>query len=246
MKQSRESKNIKPLDRLRATQPSLAGLRSSGPIFDPTTKLKQDVKCKYCGLAFNTGSQVMKTHCSRQCRQNAYTFRKTGRRPVSSAQIDRAVDSFILSNDPHNIHCKSSYFNDLRKLLVTPVILCSLILGTTTPALPASKPNKTEVFKITAYCSCFKCCGKSDGITASNKPAKAGRTVALNWLPFGTKLNIAGKLYVVEDRGAESQFGTYYHRKGPKNKIKHVDIYFDSHSTARQFGVKWLPVEIVK
>ena len=47
------------------------------------------------------------------------------------------------------------------------------------------------VYKITAYCPCKKCCGKSDGITASGVKAIEGITVAMDKsIPFGTKIYI--------------------------------------------------------
>lgn len=87
-------------------------------------------------------------------------------------------------------------------------------------------------YKLTAYCSCSKCCGKSDGITASGVKAQAGRTVAAKNLSFGTELMINGEIYTVEDRGVGSGV---------------VDIFFDSHSEALDFGVKYAKVyEVVK
>lgn len=100
------------------------------------------------------------------------------------------------------------------------------------------KENLTvDEWKITAYCSCVKCCGKSDGITASGKPAKSGY-VACNWLKFGTRLIIDGNSYTVQDRGAKSLFGS------KKNKIKHIDIWMASHKAALQYGVKYKKVTI--
>ncbi len=96
-----------------------------------------------------------------------------------------------------------------------------------------------ELWKITAYCSCSKCCGKSDGITASGKPVQKG-FCALNWLPFGTKVNILGVgEFTVMDRGAKSLFGTKV------NPIKHIDIWFPSHQEALEFGVQYKEVEIL-
>ena len=58
-------------------------------------------------------------------------------------------------------------------------------------------------------------CGKTDGITACGLPAVQGVTVAADDLPFGTRIRIDGKEYVVEDR-----FGGDY-----KNKI---DIFMET------------------
>jgi 3D (Asp-Asp-Asp) domain-containing protein len=63
--------------------------------------------------------------------------------------------------------------------------------------------------------------------------------VACNWLPFGTKVLIGSKLYTVEDRGAKSIFGTKNDHK------KAIDIYFESHEEALEFGVQRLKVEIL-
>lgn len=83
-------------------------------------------------------------------------------------------------------------------------------------------------YKLTAYCSCSNCCGKSDGITASGVKAQAGRTVATSSaIPFGTELYINGNTYTVEDRGVGEGV---------------IDIYFDSHSDAMNFGVKYAKV----
>lgn len=91
----------------------------------------------------------------------------------------------------------------------------------------------TKVYKITAYCSCSKCCGKSNGLTAMGTKATAGRTVAASSkFAYGTKLNINGHTYVVEDRG------------GSINGDK-IDIYVNSHAEALAWGVRYLPVSIV-
>ena len=91
-----------------------------------------------------------------------------------------------------------------------------------------------ETYKITAYCSCSKCCGKTTGRTASGTVATAGRTVAAPAkFAFGTKLNIGGHIYTVEDRGGAIQ----------GNRI---DIYVSSHSAASQWGVKYLSVSVAQ
>lgn len=103
----------------------------------------------------------------------------------------------------------------------------------TTPTTTSST-GTTKIFKVTAYCSCAKCCGKTTGITASGTKATAGRTVATSaQFAFGTKLNIAGNTYTVEDRGGAIQ----------GNRI---DIYMNSHAEAVAWGVRYLPVEVVE
>ncbi|MDO4478132.1 MAG: hypothetical protein Q4B73_03700 [Lachnospiraceae bacterium] len=86
-------------------------------------------------------------------------------------------------------------------------------------------------FRLTAYCDCAKCCGPwAGGHTASGTKPKAGRTVAMNDIPFGTRLYINGVIYTVEDRG--TPYG-------------HVDIFMDSHSACYVFGDQRADVFIV-
>ncbi len=107
------------------------------------------------------------------------------------------------------------------------------------PELP-QEPEKVEepeptivslgVYKITAYCGCAKCCGKTDGITASGTHVTAGRTIAAPpEIPFGTKLMINGHIYTVEDRGGAI-------------KGNRIDIYFETHEEANKFGVQYIEV----
>lgn len=57
-------------------------------------------------------------------------------------------------------------------------------------------------YQIYGYDTCARCCGKTDGITASGTVATVGRTCASNDFPFGTILYIEGiGERVVEDRG---------------------------------------------
>ncbi len=94
--------------------------------------------------------------------------------------------------------------------------------------------GNTKIFKVTAYCSCAKCCGKTTGITASGTKATAGRTIATSGqFAFGTKLIINGQEYTVEDRGGAIQ----------GNRI---DVYMNSHAEALAWGVKYLPVQVAE
>lgn len=84
-----------------------------------------------------------------------------------------------------------------------------------------SNGNYLGRFTLTGYCNCEKCGGHESGLTASGTTPVPGRTVAMGGVPFGTKLLINGNVYTVEDRGVP--YG-------------HVDIFFNSHEEALQFG----------
>lgn len=85
--------------------------------------------------------------------------------------------------------------------------------------------------RITFYCPCAKCCGKSDGITASGALATPNHTVAAGTLPFGTRLLIDGEEYVVEDRGVGDH---------------QIDIFVSSHDEALRRGLYYTEVFIIK
>ena len=110
----------------------------------------------------------------------------------------------------------------------------------TTTSRGSSLPRTTstgasgQIYKVTAYCSCAKCCGKTTGITASGTRATAGRTIAAPAkFAFGTKLSLNGKVYTVEDRGGAIS----------GNRI---DLYVSSHAEALAWGVRYLPVSVVQ
>ena len=145
---------------------------------------------------------------------------------------------------------KVKYQNEIEveKTVISEVVITEPVdkivqvqkkVETSRSALPRTSGTTTaqidgETYKITAYCSCSKCCGKTTGRTASGTQATAGRTVAAPAkFAFGTKLNIGGHIYTVEDRGGAIS----------GNRI---DIYVSSHSEALQWGVKYLPVSVAQ
>lgn len=93
-----------------------------------------------------------------------------------------------------------------------------------------------ETFEVTAYCACEKCCGKWSKYqkTASGATPKEGVTCAApRRLPFGTVLQIQGVgRRVVQDRLAPR----FDHR---------IDVFFQSHQKALEFGRRKLEVIIV-
>lgn len=95
----------------------------------------------------------------------------------------------------------------------------------------------------TAYCPCEKCCGawaknRPNGIvyTASGAIAQEGVTIAADWdvYPLGTVLQVEGLgEYIVQDRGGAI--------KGLK-----IDVYFEDHDDALQFGRQEVRIRVVK
>ncbi len=87
-------------------------------------------------------------------------------------------------------------------------------------------------FTASAYCACVACCGKDDGITATGTQATEGRTIAVDpdIIPYGSHVLLiwpdgTQHSYTAEDCG------------GGINGNR-LDVYFDSHEAARQFGVQ--------
>ena len=95
------------------------------------------------------------------------------------------------------------------------------------------------IFRLTAYCSCQKCCGSY----ALNRPVdengnqivygsigirlQAGVSIAVDpsVIPYGTEVVINGHTYVAQDTGG--------------NIVGHIiDVYFDNHQDALNFGTK--------
>lgn len=113
--------------------------------------------------------------------------------------------------------------------------------GSSTPrtveasAQPVSSNEKWIWANVSAYCSCAKCCGKTNGITASGTTATAGRTIAApSNYSFGTKIELEGLgTYTVEDRGGAI--------KGNK-----IDVYMDSHQAALNFGRKQVRMRVIQ
>jgi 3D (Asp-Asp-Asp) domain-containing protein len=86
-----------------------------------------------------------------------------------------------------------------------------------------------------AYNATVEQCGKSDGITASGKKVKEGRTLACPpEYEFGTQIEIEGMgTYTCEDRGGAI--------KGNK-----FDIYMEEVKDAKKFGRQILNFKIIE
>ncbi|MDE6433541.1 MAG: 3D domain-containing protein [Lachnospiraceae bacterium] len=127
----------------------------------------------------------------------------------------------------------TAYAKEIRLINKTNFIECS-----EATTLKCKNEYVTEIkdifvgeFIITAYCPCSICCGEysnpSNPKTASGAIATSNHTIAadIDILPFRTKVIINGQVYVVEDVGG-----------GVTGN--HIDMFFDSHSEALNFGKK--------
>lgn len=98
-----------------------------------------------------------------------------------------------------------------------------------------------QYYKFTAYTAGYESTQKKKGDkdygkTASGTYVKEGRTLACaKSIPFGTKVYVpyTDTTYVCEDRGGAIKDGKF-------------DIYFDSLSEAKEWGVKKLKAKIIK
>ena len=87
-------------------------------------------------------------------------------------------------------------------------------------------------FKLTAYCPCVTCCGKSDGITATGTTATEDRTIAVDpsVIPYGSTVTLYYEDGTVHTYTAEDCGGAIRENR--------IDVFFNSHEAARAFGVQ--------
>lgn len=100
------------------------------------------------------------------------------------------------------------------------------------------KPVSLGNFKITAYCSCEICCGKwannrPNGIVygAIGEELKEGYSIAVDpkVIPYRTEVVINGNTYKAQDCGGGI-------------KGNEIDVYFENHDDALEFGVQYAEV----
>jgi 3D (Asp-Asp-Asp) domain-containing protein len=97
------------------------------------------------------------------------------------------------------------------------------------------EPQVGNVWKVTAYCPCKKCCGpRACGITADGHKAVGKFCAAPKSIPFKTMLDIPGYGVVpVWDRGGAI-------------KENCIDVFYPTHKEALAWGVQYLKVERAK
>lgn len=109
-------------------------------------------------------------------------------------------------------------------------------IATEEPTEQAEEWESLGTFQLTAYCPCKKCCGKDPehpeyGITATGAKAEAGTTIAVDprVIPYGSTVKINDHIYIAQDTG------------GAIKKAR-IDIYFDDHQEASNFGRQWAEI----
>jgi 3D (Asp-Asp-Asp) domain-containing protein len=152
----------------------------------------------------------------------------------------------------------SSVYSAFSKTFITSIIAIAIV--TSVNAVAADKPTdkaapkaaaaksaaktksqwKTISMKVTAYCPCTKCCGEwSDGVTSNGHVIKPGDcfVAADSRFAFDTEMLIKGynksKTVKVFDRGGAI--------KGNK-----LDVFFNTHQAALEWGVRYIDVKVRK
>jgi len=143
--------------------------------------------------------------------------------------------------------------------ILKSIVLCSIFVilsGCAGIRPPRGAVRQTLIIETTGYCDCGKCCGwhrswkppfspiyssgslkgkpKKVGVTACGTKAKKGTVAAdTRFYPFGTVMDVPGYgMCRVEDRGGAI--------KGPAR----IDLFFNSHKEALQWGRKRVSVHV--
>ena len=107
-----------------------------------------------------------------------------------------------------------------------------------TQPTPVEQEVSLGVFKLSAYCveNYPHICNNGDSsTTATGTTPTAGRTIAVDpkVIPYGSKVVINGHTYVAEDCGGGI-------------KGNRVDIVFNTHQEALNFGIQYAEVFVIK
>lgn len=152
---------------------------------------------------------------------------------------------FCLMSTP----CKAPTNNPVEQPSVDVVQDTPPIEVEQTEPVVESEPEKIT-YRVTAYCSCIKCCGKwalnrpvdENGneivIGAGNVPLTPKVSCA-SPLPFGTKIKLDGYgTVVVQDRTAQWVVNKYGENI--------IDIYVNNHDDIKNIGLQYIEGEMLK
>ena len=214
----------KSIQEIQVAKISESGIETTlEEILDSYSPIIEKIETKEEEIPFETITKVL-SNSGESTRNKVIRQGENGVKQVTykikyknDSEIERTVLSEVIIKEP-----------------VDKIVQVQNNITTRTSMAGRTNTEGVQIYKVTAYCACMKCCGKTNGITASGTKAAAGRTIATDSrFAFGTKLSINGVTYTVEDRGGAI-------------KGNRIDMYFDSHAEAIQWGVKYLPVEVVE
>lgn len=104
-----------------------------------------------------------------------------------------------------------------------------------------SRGSNCITVRLSYYTNDINSCGKADGIAASGRNLNDGGNyvAAPSSIPFGTQLQINGKIYTVVDRGGAIQY---------KNGVMMLDVYVPNttQQELNNMGVKYTTAKIVR
>lgn len=105
----------------------------------------------------------------------------------------------------------------------------------TSSKVTGTKGKYLGEFSTTAYCNCSTCCTGGFTLTYAGTVPKANHTISadISRYPIGTKLMIGDIIYTVEDIGSNVSGNC-------------LDIYFDTHQQALDYGRKTVDVYAVE
>lgn len=142
-----------------------------------------------------------------------------------ATELDNATTERIIEEDNRTIETKTDKDGDTNQ---------------------AIEPVSLGEFRLTAYCSCSSCCGK----WANNRPVdengneivygaigerlQEGYSIAVDpsVIPYRTEVIINGYIYKAQDCGGAI-------------KENRIDVYFEDHQAALNFGVQYTEVYVV-
>ena len=170
---------------------------------------------------------------------------------TTTPTIEETVQATIGATNDADVDSDEWFVTDDPNYIPPSVITTE----TTEPPVKETEPVVTEPekqepklislgrFKLTAYCGCRKCCGKY----ADNRPVdengnvivtgsigvrlEAGISIAVDprVIPYHTEVVINGHTYTAHDTGGNI-------------KGNRIDVYFDNHEDAWDFGTQYAEV----
>nr|WP_297176977.1 3D domain-containing protein [uncultured Agathobaculum sp.] len=151
---------------------------------------------------------------------------------LTSDEINAAEQALAQSKDKAETAAKeqAAAQTAYKDLLTAPVSARTVAYSTSLLASSTIKSNATALgsYKLSFYCPCATCNGKTGSKTASGTTPTEGRTIAVDSsiIPLGSRVYIEGYgMFIAEDTGSAIK----------NNKI---DVFVSSHNRAYELGIQ--------